>query len=57
MVRDRIVFGTKFSKVREKLIHEGSDLCSQANGQAERFVQTAKNLIKKSKDPSIGIHC
>jgi transposase InsO family protein len=30
---------------------------SQANGQAERFVQTAKNLIKKSKDPSIGIHC
>ena len=23
----------------------------QANGQAERFVQTVKNLIKKSKDP------
>ena len=26
MVRDRIVFGTKSSKVREKLINEGSDL-------------------------------
>ena len=26
IVRDRIVFGTKFSKVREKLINEGFDL-------------------------------
>ena len=25
---------------------------SQSNGQTERFVQTVKNLIKKSKDPS-----
>lgn len=25
---------------------------SQSNGQAERFVQTVKNLIKKSADPS-----
>lgn len=56
MVRDRIVFGTKSSKVREKLINEGSELTlEKALDIARTFELSQKQLqtMNVGEDPNV----
>ena len=46
MVRDRIVFGTKSSKVREKLINEGSDLTLEKAGDIARTYELSQKHLQ-----------
>lgn len=58
MVRDRIVFGTKSSKVREKLINEGSDLTlEKALDIARTYEMSQKQLqtMNTGEDPNVNV--
>ena len=55
MVRDRIVFGVKSDKIREKLINEGSDLTLERAIDIARTYETSRAQLKSmtSEDPKI----
>ena len=55
MVRDRIVFGVKSDKIREKLINEGSDLTLDRAIDIARTYETSRAQLKSmtSEDPKI----
>ena len=56
MVRDRIVFRTKSSKVREKLINEGSDLTLEKALDIARtyeFSQKQLQAMNIGEDPNV----
>ena len=46
MVRDRIVFGTNSSKIREKLIMEGDELTLEKATRAARTCETSQAQLK-----------
>jgi hypothetical protein len=56
MVRDRIVFGTKFSKVREKLINEGFDLALEKALDIARTYELSQKQLQTmniGEDPNV----
>ena len=46
MVRDRIVFGVKYDKIREKLLNEGSDLTLHRAIDIARTYETSRAQLK-----------
>lgn len=58
MVRDKIVFGTKHAKVREKLINEGSDLTLEKAIDIARTYEIEQKHLKTmntGEDPNISV--
>lgn len=52
MIRDRIVFGTKSNRVREKLINEGSELTLQKAEEITRLHEMSTAQLKTMADDS-----
>ncbi|XP_048747984.2 uncharacterized protein LOC125660191 [Ostrea edulis] len=53
MIRDAIVFGTKYHKVREKCINEGSDLTLEKAINFARTSELSKQQVQSMEDKSV----
>ena len=57
MVRDRVVFGTSSSKVREKLINEGEKLTLGKAIQISQSYEYSREQLKLMEDPDVQHTC